>query len=143
MAEDTIDKAIVVGGLNNNPCCTQNLRLHGYEAGQHLVDSWLAYGSERHSLEKLLLESPEMVMQLHPRLPYHRVEIIWAVRYEMARTLEDALARRTRSLFLDAQASMEMAPLVASIMAKELNRPSSWEQSQIKQFNKVAKEYLL
>ncbi len=143
MAEDTIDKAIAIAGLKMTPCCTENLRLHGYEAGQHPVDPWLIYGSERCQLEKLLKENREYGKQLHPRLPYHGVEVVWAVRHEMARSLEDVLARRTRSLFLDARASMEIAPIVASIMAKELNRPTSWQQDQVEQFNQIAKGYLI
>jgi len=61
----------------------------------------------------------------------------------MARTLEDALARRTRSLFLDARAASEIAPAAAQLMAKELGRPSSWETAQVQQFRSLSKNYLI
>jgi glycerol-3-phosphate dehydrogenase len=80
---------------------------------------------------------------LDPRLPYIRAEIIWATRYEMARRVEDVLARRTRALFLDARAAMAMAPAVAHLMAKELNQDESWEKEQVLSFNSIAKNYIL
>ena len=79
---------------------------------------------------------------LHQRLPYLPVEVIWAVREEMARTLEDVLARRTRSLFLDAKAALEIAPKVAALMAHELGKNKHWIDSQIEQFKKTANCYL-
>ena len=89
-------------------------------------------------LENAIWEKP-----LHPRLPYTAAEVIWAVRQEMARTVEDVLARRTRSLFLDARAAMEMAPGVARMVAEELKRDDAWEKEQVVSFLKVAAGYLL
>ena len=101
------------------------------------------YGSDRHLLNELIAKSPSWGHPLHPRLPYAPIEVIWAARHEMARTVEDVLARRTRSLFLDARASIEIAPAVAHLMAKELSRPPSWEKSQIEHFQSLAKNYLI
>lgn len=147
MAQDVIDKAILVGGLPEVSCRTQTLRLHGYKEGRHLagahMDSWLAYGSDGSQMEQWIANHPQMGHLLHPRLPYLPVEVLWAVREEMARTLEDVLARRTRSLFLDARASLEIAPRVAKIMAEELNKDSPWEEKEIQKFSMVAKGYLL
>jgi len=143
MAQDTIDKALEVGGFKHIPCRTHDFRLHGYEEGKHPVDSWLMYGSDRHILNDLIKKDPALGQPLHPRLPYTPVEVIWATRFEMARTVEDVLARRTRSLFLDARASIEIAPQVAHLMSKELGQPSSWEQSQVEHFSSLAKNYLI
>jgi glycerol-3-phosphate dehydrogenase len=143
MAQDTIDKAISMGALEEAPCRSHDLRLHGYEEGKHRVDAWLSYGSDRHFLSELAIKNPDLGKALHPLLPYTGAEVVWAVRNEMARTLEDVLARRTRSLFLDARSSIEIAAAVAHLMAKELNRPSSWESSQVQQFKILAKNYLV
>jgi glycerol-3-phosphate dehydrogenase len=68
--------------------------------------------------------------------------VIWAVRHELARTVEDVLARRTRALFLDAAASMAMAPLVARLMAAELDRDERWQRRQVADFQALAQGYL-
>ena len=62
---------------------------------------------------------------------------------EMARTVEDILARRVRILFLDARAAIEAAPTVAKILAKELNKSDEWKQKEIVDFNMVAMHYVL
>ena len=143
MAQDAIDKAISISDLEDTPCRTHDLRLHGYEKGAHLVDAWLSYGSDRHFLKELADKNTDLSRPLHARLPYTAAEAVWAVRHEMARTLEDVLARRTRALFLDARAASEIAPAVASLIAKELGQPSSWETSQVEQFRAIAKNYLI
>jgi glycerol-3-phosphate dehydrogenase len=76
-------------------------------------------------------------------LPYIKAEIIWAIRNEMARTIDDILARRVRALFLDAKSAIEVAPLVASILAKELGKDKLWQQQQIKEFITIANHYVL
>jgi glycerol-3-phosphate dehydrogenase len=79
---------------------------------------------------------------LHPRLPFRMREVVWAARYEMARTVEDVLARRTRALFLDARAAIEAAPAVAGILARELNRSEAWIVKDLASFVEIAKGYL-
>jgi glycerol-3-phosphate dehydrogenase len=61
----------------------------------------------------------------------------------MARTLEDVLSRRTRALLLDARASLEIAPLVASIMAAELGRSKEWEAEQLAAYRQLAERYII
>ena len=90
-----------------------------------------------------MLAHPGWEKPLHPQLPYTGVEVIWAVRREMARRIEDVLARRTRALFLDARAAVEMAPEVARLMAIELGKDGIWEREQIVSFGKIAEGYLL
>jgi glycerol-3-phosphate dehydrogenase len=70
-------------------------------------------------------------------------EVVWAVRHEMARTVEDFLSRRTRSLLLDARASIEMAPRVAEVMAGELGYDMDWQQAQVAAYTELARKYLM
>jgi glycerol-3-phosphate dehydrogenase len=142
MAQDVIDKAIVVGHLPETACHTHTLPLHGYRPGTHPVDAWASYGSDADALQALIDKHPAWGLPLHPRLPYLPVEVIWAVRHEMARTLEDVLARRTRALFLDVRATLAIAPLVAKLMAQELGLGPEWEASQLQAFAALAKGYL-
>ena len=69
-------------------------------------------------------------------------EVVWAVREEMARTVEDVLARRTRALLLGARVSIEAAPRVAELMSQELKRDSDWQKQTVQQFKEVAQGYL-
>ena len=94
-------------------------------------------------MKALTRENPAWKETLDPRLPYIGAEVIWATRYEMARRIEDVLARSTRALFLDARAAMDMAPAVAHLMAEELKKDENWEKEQIVSFNSVAKNYIL
>jgi len=61
----------------------------------------------------------------------------------MAICIEDILARRIRLLFLDARLAIELAPMVASIMAPYLEKDKSWEAAEIKSFTQLAVQYIL
>jgi len=134
MAQDAVDQAIQVGKLNASPCQTEHLHLHGY--AEPLDHPLSMYGTD---LEKMKKEGDQ---PLHPRLPYTAACVSWAAKEEMARTLEDVLARRTRALFLNAKASLEMAPQVAHLLAKELGQSKTWETKQLAQFTALAQNYL-
>jgi glycerol-3-phosphate dehydrogenase len=69
--------------------------------------------------------------------------VVWATRHEMARTVEDVLARRTRALFLNARAAIEMSKQVATLMAEELGRDEQWQADQINHFQELAAGYLV
>ena len=84
-----------------------------------------------------------MAERLHPQYAFTRGEVTWIVRNEMARTLEDVLARRLRILFMDARAAMQMAPAVAAILAEERGKDDTWRNAQLKDFNRVASHYIL
>lgn len=64
------------------------------------------------------------------------------VRHEMARNVEDILARRSRLLFLHAQAAIDVVPAVAGIMAEELGQPETWTSEQALQFRSFATGFL-
>ncbi len=143
MAEDTIDKAALVGGLPERACETKNLPIHGYLKNTDWSDYQYIYGTDKKYLKELVAQNPNWAVKLHNRLNFTQVEVIWAVRQEMARTLDDVLARRVRALFLDARAAIEMAPKVAEIMAIELNKDENWVENQINEFTELAQGYLL
>ena len=69
-------------------------------------------------------------------------EVVWGCREEMARTVDDALARRSRCLLFDARAAIDVAPEVARIMAAELGRDQAWAQDQVDEFRSIARGYL-
>jgi glycerol-3-phosphate dehydrogenase len=143
MGEDTVDKAIEVGQLQVRPTLTKDLPIHGSTKSIAHSDYLYIYGSDKDSLLGLIKENPAWGEKIHPRLPNIQAEVVWGVRYEMARNVEDILARRVRALFIDARAAIDMAPKVAALMAKELNKDTTWENNQIEVFTRLANGYLL
>jgi glycerol-3-phosphate dehydrogenase len=143
MAEDVIDRAAGLCSLPASRSQTAQLRLHGWCLEPEAENEWQrVYGADLPELRKLADQSPELQRLLHPRLPFRRSEVIWAARYEMARTVEDLLARRTRALFLDARAALECAPIVAALMAQELKHDAHWGAAQLAAFRNVAQQYV-
>ena len=143
MAEDTIDQAVLVAGLQEKPCITEDLRIHGWLKNVDMNNHLHVYGSDRVGIDQLKEENPELGEQIHPDLPYIKAEIIWAIRNEMAITIDDVLSRRTRMLLLNAQAALESAELVAEYLAQELNKDQAWVKQEVAEFNALAKEYTL
>jgi len=143
MAQDTVDKAIETANLEPRACVTQNLAIHGNKKDVDPEDHLYVYGSDRQAVLDLADKNGSWRERLHPRLEYTGAEVVWAVRHEMARTVEDILARRLRALFLDAKAAIEMAPSVAAIMAEGLDKDKAWEARQVAEFTLLARGYLL
>ena len=141
MGQDTIDRAAVVGGLEPRSSNSVQQRIHGWQTTQ-VDDQFGVYGTDSEKLRDLAASIPSGFERLHPDLPYCVAEVVWAARHEFARTITDLLARRTRALFLDAAASMTMAPLVAELMAAELDRDELWQQQQVDAFRSLAIHYL-
>lgn len=141
MAEDTVNHAATLGRLPDAPCTTAELHVHGWSNASDLGEL-LVYGSDAAGVRALAEESPELAQKLHPALPYIAAEIVWAVRNEMSRTLDDALSRRTRALLLNARAAIAIAPHVADLMAKELGRDEVWRREQVEAFTLLAQQYL-
>ena len=142
MAEDVVDQAATLADLEPRPCVTRRLPIHGYHRHAEKFGDLAVYGADAPSLSDLTRRAPELGELLHPRLSVTAAEIVWAARYEMARTVEDALARRSRSLLLDARAAAEAAPEAALLMAAELGRPAAWQGDQVASFQKLAAGYL-
>jgi len=147
MAQDTVNDALAVGGLGARPCPTEALPIHGWMERTHpdfpKESTLQPYGSKTGDLRALELEDPALAEPLHPRLPYRGSQVVYAARHEMARTPEDVLARRTRSLLLDARASMEAAPRAAALLAAELGRDAAWCKAAVDSYRELAHGYLL
>jgi glycerol-3-phosphate dehydrogenase len=143
MAEDTIDQALVLAELEAKPCNTYNLPVHGSHPNAKTFGALAWYGSDAPGIEVIMQEEERFAEPLHADMKPLAAEVIWAVREEMARTVEDFLARRTRSLLLDARASIDMAPTVARLMAEELGYDEGWQAKQVEDYCRVAGNYVL
>jgi glycerol-3-phosphate dehydrogenase len=143
MANDVINNAVFIAKLQKKLCVTEALKIHGWIGAVDKTDPLHFYGSDAASIKELINENENWGRLIHPSLPNIQAEIIWAVRNEMAITIEDVLARRTRMLFLNAPAAITAAPLVAKLMAAEMNKDEAWMQQQINDFIAVAKQYVL
>ncbi len=154
MAEDVVDHAILLGKLDERPCVTQTLHIHGYEervlsktkSGRSKLsgkqaDPLCMYGADAAHVRELAASDPALDRRLDAALPYTGAQIVWAARQEMARTVDDALARRTRALLLDARAAIRMAPAAAALLAKELGRDTAWTAAQVESFRALAAQY--
>jgi glycerol-3-phosphate dehydrogenase len=129
---------VVVAQLEERLCVTRELPLHGHHHGTAAAAPLAGYGSDAQLIAGLMKEQPDLAVPLHPALPINGAQVAWAARHEMARTLDDVLARRTRALFLNARAAIAMAPVAARIMARELARDEAWERRQLEDFNNIA-----
>ena len=142
MGEDAIEQAILLRNLPKSESVSGTLQIHGYHKNSHNYGALSHYGSDANKIEELLNEKHEYSELLHPEHTIRKGEIVWAVRNEMAKNIEDFLARRTQLLILDAKASIESAPIVAKIMDKELRRGRRWRKNQIQQYIKLANNYI-
>jgi glycerol-3-phosphate dehydrogenase len=143
MAEDTVDQAAVLAQLDERPCTTKDLNIHGYHRNATQFGDLAVYGADARAIKGLQRSDPAYSERLHARLTPTAAEVVWAVRHEMARTVEDFLSRRTRSLLLDARASIEMAPRVAAVMAVELGYDADWQAAQVAAYTTLARQYLM
>ena len=143
MGQDTVDKAAMVAGLEERNSKTENLPLHGYAENVDRNNHLYVYGSDKRYIEELMDEQPELGERLDDRMEFTKAEVVWAARNEMARNIDDVLARRVRALYMDARAAIDMAPEVARILADELGKDEQWQQEQVKKFTEIAKGYIL
>jgi glycerol-3-phosphate dehydrogenase len=143
MAEDCVDQSATLAQLPEKACVTQHLRIHGFYESAKEFGSLAVYGSDAYEIRKLIEAESRLGDRLHADLPYLKAEVVWAARHEMARTVEDVLARRLRALFLNARAAIEMAPAVAEIMASELGWDEITRSRQLAAFRDVASNYVL
>jgi glycerol-3-phosphate dehydrogenase len=141
MAEDCVDHAATLADLPDKPCVTRTLNIHGYSPNAASFGSLAFYGTDALGIQELIQNDPTLAQPLDADLPYVAAEVVWAARKEMARTVEDVLARRTRALFLNAKAAIRMAPRVAALLADELELDKKWQIDQVEQFSQVAAGY--
>jgi glycerol-3-phosphate dehydrogenase len=143
MAEDAVNQAATLARLPDRDCPTRGLNIHGFHTSASKFGSLAPYGADALGIQELIAARPELGEPLHPALPYCGGEVVWAARHEMARSVEDVLARRTRALFLNAAAAIDMAPRVAELLAPELGRDSAWCRDQVLAFRELASGYRL
>jgi glycerol-3-phosphate dehydrogenase len=143
MAEHCVNTAAMLEHLPEKPCPTRTLNIHGFHRCASRFGPLEVYGSDALHIQDLIHAEPSLGEPLHPALPSCGAEVVWAARSEMARTVEDVLARRTRALFLDARAAIEMAPKAAALLARELGRDEEWQAAQVASFRKLASGYLV
>lgn len=143
MAEDVVDLATTLADLEPRPCVTRTLNIHGFHSRAQRFGELAHYGSDAPAVEAIIRSSPTLGEPLHPRLPIRAGAVAWAARNEMARTVDDVLARRTRALIFDARAAIEAAPVVAALLAAELGRDEGWRRAQVDEFTEIANGYLL
>ena len=143
MAEDCVDQAATLARLPESPCVTSHLNVHGFHAASRKFGHLSVYGSDAPLVRQLEESDPALAERLDTALPYTGAQVVWAVREEMARTLEDVLARRTRALFLNAQAALRMAPRAVQLMAGEMGRDAEWQAEQLRSFRQIAQNYLV
>jgi glycerol-3-phosphate dehydrogenase len=142
MAEDVLEIVVPKAGLADRDCRTKDLHIHGYKDDTDFNKPLYYYGTDEQGVRAIIESDKTFSKQIHPVFPFINAEILWAIRNEMCMTVDDFLARRTRALFLDAKASIESAPVVAELMAKELNKSEEWIKNEIDGFNSIAKNYL-
>jgi glycerol-3-phosphate dehydrogenase len=143
MAEDTVTQAADLARLPERSCVTRNLNIHGFHQSRERFGRLSLYGSDAPAVQALGTADPALGMPLDEALPYTGAEVVWAVRHEMARSVEDVLARRCRALFLNARAAARMAPAVAALMARELDRDEAWQKAQVEAFTRLSRQYTL
>ncbi len=143
MAEDTIDQASIVAQLEERPCVTREMHIHGWVKDPDSDTEFGVYGADAPVVAQICRDVDRGEEYLHPSLPYRRGEVIHAVRNEMARTVDDVLARRLRALLLDARASIEVTPVVATMMAGELGLDDAWVEHQTASFRGLANGYII
>jgi glycerol-3-phosphate dehydrogenase len=143
MAEDCVNQAAVLAELPERNCLTRHLNIHGFHPAAARFGVLAVYGTDAVELGRLMDADRSLAEQLHPELPYVKAEVVWAARSELARTIEDVLARRTRALFLNARAAMEMAPSVADLMARELLWDNARKLQEVAAFRALAANYIV
>lgn len=142
MAQDVIDHAEMVAGLEPRPCHTEHLQIHGYTHAADPDPTLASYGSDAVGIRRMIADDPSSGEPIHPALSLRPAEVRWHARREMARSVEDVLARRHRALLLNARAASEAAPAVAALLADELGRDAAWQQQQIESFQQLARGYI-
>jgi glycerol-3-phosphate dehydrogenase len=143
MAQDAVNQAATLGDLPERDCVTKTLNIHGYTPNAEQFGPLSYYGTDALEVRKLIDADPTLGAKLDPELPYTAAEVVWAAREEMARTVEDVLARRLRALFLNAKAALRMAPQTAALLAQELGEDKAWQLGQIEKFNQVAQGFVV
>jgi glycerol-3-phosphate dehydrogenase len=141
MGEHMLDRIETKLNWKTTLSVTGSLHIHGWHFGSNHNNPLAFYGSDEATIMQSINESPfEWISE---SLGIHNAQVKWAIIHEMARTVEDVLARRTRALLLDAKESMRISPRVAQVMAEELRKDQEWIERQVKDYASLVKNYIL
>lgn len=141
MGEDMVNRIEKELHWKHHKTPTSLLHIHGYVEQVNWSDPLYFYGSDADQIKKQMNGSAGQWISESLRI--HKMQVRWAVEHEMARTVEDVLSRRTRSLFLDAAESVRLAPVVANLMAEALDKDQEWVNQQVEEFTQLAQQYIL
>lgn len=141
MGEDMVDRIEKEMQWKHTKSSTASLHVHGFSNNTNWSDPFYYYGSDAALLRQQLNGNANQ--WLSEELKIHKMQVTWAIKHEMARTVEDVLSRRTRALLLNAKESKRIAPEVAAIMATALGKDKQWEKDQLESFSKLADQYIL
>jgi glycerol-3-phosphate dehydrogenase len=142
MGEDTVNYFTQITGQSLASSKSLDQKIHGFTT-QIPLGHWSTYGSDAAKIKQLAAENPEWDQSIHPAFPNILAEVVWSCKNEMAVKVEDVLSRRIRMLILDAQAALDSAEKVAKLMASILQKDQTWIESEVADFNKTAKKYLI
>ena len=138
MAADAVDVAVERLGIDGRrPSRTKRVRLHGaagWDAAELPADLATRYGSDARDVLALASAEPALAEPIVPGLSYTKAEVVYAVRAEMARTVDDVLSRRTRARLLARDASAAVAPEVVALMASELEWTDAERERQVDRY---------
>jgi glycerol-3-phosphate dehydrogenase len=143
MGEDVIHRMEQEHKWKETESATHHLKIHGASERLNWDDPWFYYGSDIEHIRQMVATHPDLQESISSSLHIIKAQIVWAVREEMARNIDDFLSRRTRALFLDAKEALRIAPEVAFVMAGELGKGNDWIAQQLARFETLAKGYLL
>jgi len=141
MGEDMVNRIEQELHWEPRKTATEALPIHGTILTTDWNDPMYFYGSDATVLRNMMNESANG--WISDSLQIHEAQVIWAIRNEMARTLEDVLSRRTRALLLDAKESVRIAKPVAEIMAREMGKDADWVNNQVTSYWHLAEKYRL
>jgi len=130
MAEDAVNNAVFISKQDTGDCRTTTLAIGTPEKRADMIKEWEQ-------------ADPVLSAKLHEAFHYTYADLLYAIRFELAETLEDLLARRTRLLFMDARAALALAPQVLAFLAKEKGLNEAQVAVQQEAFKSLASGYIL
>lgn len=141
MGEDVVDHVEMVASLEERPCRTVDLPIHGAPPGERDTGVIDSVGSDREAIAAMERTDAGWGEPIDEAFDLTPADVIWQTRHEMARTVEDVLARRHRALLLDAKESQAIAPWVARLMAQELGFTQEWAEVQVQSYRSFSDGY--
>ena len=127
MAEEAVDAAVGEAVL---ACC-------GSRTEEVCIEDERSKGAAR-----LMSEDEALARKLSPGFEYTFADAVYAIRFEMARTIDDVLSRRTRILYTDAAEAVRLAPEIAGLLSKELAWSDEKRDGELREFLGLAESYL-